>query len=128
MPGDLKARSDPVAELISLGLLRPGVYQMLHGGASADHAPLRGPLAAVQRRGRWVSHRSLRLYSMESWLLVILVLVHPVVLAFDESVFGNLEAAPWHRLLGPGLPRWPSRHRFCFCSDKGPNASESTCY
>ena len=61
----------------------------------------RRPLAAVQRRGRWVSDKSLRRYSKESKLLAILNLVHPEVVAFGQSVIDNLEAVLLFGVLDP---------------------------
>ena len=100
-PGELKARFEAAAGLLSLGPLRPSLYQLRHGGASEDLAMQRRPLAAVQRRGRWVSDKSLRRYSKESKLLAILNLAHPEVVTFGLAVIDNLEAVLLHGLLDP---------------------------
>ncbi len=71
-------------------MLKPCLYSMRHGGASADIASHRRTLEQVKVRGRWASDRSLLRYRKEGRAVLEVLKFGPECVEFGTAILKEL--------------------------------------
>ena len=97
-PGTLTRLLRTTGDSLHLSPFGISAYSLRHGGASHDLLNEIRPLAAVKRRGRWMSDTSLKRYSKETKLIEILARIPMRTLDRGHALGMNLEALLWRHM------------------------------